>query len=79
MKKQLLFALLSFLAFTLMAQGNKRYLKVSYLTRYNLKYDEPSKSSISYNHYKNSTVPLCEAYKYYYTLYVDLKTHQSML
>ncbi len=78
MKKPLFFTLLSFLACTLIGQSNKRYLKVTYVAIPLSQYTSPSKNSTQYNHHQSFTVPFGRAYRYYYTLYVDLQTQRSV-
>ena len=78
MRKQFFLSLLSLITCILKAQSNKRYLKVTYIAVPLSQYRIPPQNSKDYNHYQNFTLPFGNAYKYYYTLYVDLKTKRSV-
>ena len=78
MKKKLFLILLSFLVSSLMAQGNKRYLKVTYIATPLSQYSMPTQNSVMYRDYQSYKIALNKACRYYYTLYVDLQTQRSV-
>jgi|GEM_PF-6061429 len=61
-----------------MAQSNKRYLKITYTAVPLSQYNIPPQNSIKYKEYQSYKIALYKAYKYYYTLYVDLQTQRSI-
>ena len=74
-KKHFFLTLLSFVACILTAQSNKRYLKITYIAIPCSSYHRSPKVT---DYEYNRAADLTAAYRYYYTLYVDLKTKQSI-
>jgi len=70
--------LLSLITCILTAQSNKRYLKITYAAVPLSQYSTPPQNSIKYKEYQGYEIALYKAYKFYYTLYVDLQTQRSV-
>jgi len=78
MKKHLFLLPFIFIVCTLIAQNKHRYLKVTYVATPLSQYSIPPQNSVSYKDYQSYKIALNKACRYYYTLYVDLQTKQSV-